>query len=211
MFETFPELLTDLGVFNSWSARRDNLATRVNSIQRKLYGSMFLIECAERYPRSLTGQALQGVREMRAMDAYTDAAMAQLHGALDMLASALSAQHGLANRGGRPYSFAQMFDPSGELDAAIAGYVGTDATTALDRIRTSAAALIDENNGSKHSGMADVFLFPADYPDFLRELSAAVQPEVASGKNVREWLGELRTRTNDLGRRICAVLPMLFP
>lgn len=211
MFDTFPDLFARMGVFNRWSFRRgDEVPRRINSVQRKLFNAMFFVETAEHYPRSLAGRPVDGVREMRAMDAYTDAAMAELHDALDMLASALSARHSVTNRQGRPYSFAQLFDPSGHLDSAFATVVGATPASALEQLMVNARDLIDENNGAKHAGMADVFLFPADYPDFLKELSEAVQPEVATGKDVRDWLDTLRARTDDIGQRICAMVPMLF-
>jgi len=209
MFDTFPSLRSKMAVFNPWNMQRSDLARRVNSIQRKLLGAMLLIEQAEEYPRSVTMNVLDGVREMRVMDTYTDASMAQLHGALDMLASALSTRHGLANRHGRPYSFGQMFASSGRLDKKIASSVSVNVTTKLEDLMASAKDLIDENNGAKHATMEDVFLFPGDYPDFLKDLSAALQPEVSTGRNVRDWLSDLRARTDDIGHKICNVVDTL--
>ena len=127
-----------------------------------------------------------------------------------MLASALSQRHELSNRQGRPYSFAQMFDQSGLLDPNVADAVDSVAKDLLEQLMAQAKNLIDENNGAKHAGMGDVFLYPADYPDFLKDLSAQLLPEVTTGKNIREWLDSLRTRTADLGEAICRLLPILF-
>lgn len=198
-------------VFEEWNKRRDELARRVNSIQRKLFNAMFFIEIADDLPRSRTGQTLNNVRELRALDAYTDAAMAELHGALDMLASALSAQHAIVNRRGQPYSFAQMFDQSGCLYSRIANAVDPKAKAKLEALMADARNLIDENNGAKHAGMTDVFLYPSDYPDFLKELSKAVMPELTTGKDVREWLASLRARIDNIGCKICDLVPLLFP
>lgn len=198
-------------MFNAFGYRHDDTSQRINSIQRKLYNAMFLIESADSYTPSRTGEAVDNVKEMRAMDAYTDASMAELHGALDMLASALSSAKRLSNGRGRPFSFAQMFDnKSGSLDSMVANTLGKQAERVLDELMTLATDLIDENNGSKHRAMSDVFLIPSDYPDYLIELSQGVMPEMTTGKNVREWIAELRDRTNKIGEKICEVVPLIF-
>ena len=199
-----------MAVFNPWNWRRDELARRVNSIERKLYGAMLLVEAADNYPRSKTANMLEGVREMRVLDLHIDAAQAQLHGALDMLASALSLRHGLSDKRRRPMSFAQMFDANDALDARVADAVGAAAVPSLTALYRDAKDMIDQDNGSKHREMEDVYLLPEDYPDYLKELSAALMPEMREGREVRDWSATVRTLTDGLGRQICALVPVLF-
>ncbi len=210
MFETFPGLLAKMSVFNTFNRRHDEVAKRINSIQRKLFNAMFFIESADSYTPSRTGQVVDNVKEMRAMDAYTDASMAELHGALDMIASSISIAYGLSNNQGRPYSYAQMFDKSQVLKSTIARKFSNEANTALTDLMCLAMDLINENNGSKHQVMSGVFLTPEDYPDYLMEMSRAIMPALGMERDIRTWLAELRRRTNILGHKICEVVPMLF-
>ena len=115
MFERFAHVVARLSVFEEWNVRRGEVARRVNSIERKLLNAMFLVDVADEYPKSLTGHLAANAQEIRAMDAYTDGAMAELHGALDMLASATSTKYSVTNRWGKPYSFAQMFNATNHL------------------------------------------------------------------------------------------------
>lgn len=211
MFGTFPGLLQDMTVFNYWAVKSDETSKRLQGVARKLFGAMLLSEHADEYPRSSVEDKRAQAEEMRALDAYVDAGTAQLHGALDMVAAALSAEHGLVNRWKQPYSFSQMFSAD-TLDGAISNAVGAEVTQSLQDLLAHARGLIDENNTAKHRGMPDVLLFQEDYPDYLRELSEGVLPSVVTfAKDMREAVAEVRRRVDDIGHRICELISLAFP
>lgn len=211
MYHTFKDLINRMNVFNQWNFADDAVAKRVKSIERKLLNAMFFVENADEYPRSLTADTTGGLKEMRALDAYTDAAMAELHGVLDMLASTLCIKYNLTNRRGGSYSFAQMFVQNGQINTDIAPVVGSAVEKILIDLKVISQDLIDENNTAKHSEMKETFLYPVDYPDSLKELSETLYPQmITNKKNIRDLVLDRRTQTNEIGERICNLVPQIF-
>ena len=203
LFESFPRLLSALGDLNGWVWKQGELADRVNSVTRKLLNAMFLVEAGTSIEPAKTGAPLEGMREMRAYDAYLEAAQGALHGAVDMLASALCTRYGLANRRGQPFSFNQLFQPSGTLEPQVEAVLDDAQRTALYHTRDMIAPVITSNNGAKHSVMPQRYSLPPDYPPYLAEMSRMLQPELSTGTEIHAEMGHLHQTVEDVGVQIC--------
>ncbi|QSO48374.1 hypothetical protein [Alicyclobacillus mengziensis] len=203
MFATFPELLRDLQVFNQWLGKQGPLPGKMETICRKVMNAMFLVEEAQKYPHATTADIMAGMHEMRAMDAYIDSTLGQLHGAVDVMAALITLKlHGFDKR---PYSFIQLFDKSGVIRKDILQPQFTDGQVLLlEGIYQELSAWIMEYNDSKHNKMPDRMIIPSDYPVGLFEISQGLVPYYATAKDAHSELTEVRNLLSSAGSKICS-------
>ncbi len=201
MFESFYDLLHALSVFNPWASQSGPIADRMNTIARKLMNAMFLVEQADTYPRASVADILGGVHEMRALDAYIDSAIGQLHGAADVLGAMLTVR--VFDSIKRPLSFQQMYDKYGHLNENIADSVGPDSAALLEDLYCKFSTIVNENNDSKHNRLPDRVLIAPDYPDWLFEFSKGMVPYYSQARDVRADLQRIRHVVDSAGRGIC--------
>lgn len=207
MFESFYDLLNALSVFNPWASQSGPIPDRINTISRKLMNAMFLVEQADAYPHASVSDTLGGVHEMRALDAFSDSAIGQLHGAADVLGAMLTRKVFGATK--RSLSFRQMYDKSGHLNKSIADSLGLDSAAMLEDLYCKLSIIIMDNNDSKHNRMPDRMLIAPDYPNWLLEFSREIVPYYSQASDVRADLQRIRHVVDSAGRDICKLVSAL--